>query len=416
MQKILGLLEVSTWSTKQIASVVTVLAVGFVASLLFTFDHNTHQVEASFSKDQEYQYELSTKKSFSELADFFVDVAKKEGGEYAFDLLIQNNDIAGQDTHLLGHFIGDVLYKQKGIDAISICTPDLGYACAHSTVIGALLEKGPEVFNEIHEVCNKVEGPNAYNMCFHGFGHGVLAYVQYELPDAIKLCQKLGTKEHYNQEAVECLGGVIMEMRGGIHDPIVWQENGTKYLSKDNPLKMCQSDVMPADFKVMCYIYVTPFIFDSVTNSDLPSFDDYHPATTRCENVTNDKYRYACYGGFAKEFVNFVFGRDVRQVAKSNDEDLHTMLDACMVIDNDFGRRACVEYSVYALYRSGNNPYQVTARFCAMADDKFKDICYDTLKQKVMTSEYFPDSYKQNFCTYLKEQHHRQCTLTNNET
>ena len=60
-------------------------------------------------------------------------------------------------------------------------------------------------------------------MCFHGFGHGVLAFSDYELPKALELCEKVGTEKYDYQEAKECVGGALMEMRGGMHNPVLMQ-------------------------------------------------------------------------------------------------------------------------------------------------------------------------------------------------
>jgi hypothetical protein len=327
-------------------------------------------------KQIEYQTFFDSNPTFPEAVAFFEDLANKNGASDALKVLIGANLPPGIDTHLMGHFVGNILYKQKGIAGLSDCTDDLGFACSHSIVISSLLENGLSVFDTINYVCKKSPGPGAYDMCFHGFGHGVLAFTDYQLPDAIKLCSKVGTKEYNNHESIECVGGVIMEMRGGIHDPEVWRMNGLKYLDKNDPTKMCEAEYMPNEFKSICYIYLTPFLFDSVSSNDIPTKNEYISAMTKCQQVVDTELRKACYGGFAKEFVSFEYGRDIRKIASSSENSLTHMWKACTSAPDTFGVEACIEYTIYALYRNGLYPPSLSARFCAVVSELHKNGCY----------------------------------------
>jgi hypothetical protein len=66
-------------------------------------------------------------------------------------------------------------------------------------------------------------------MCFHGLGHGVLAYTEYDLEKAVDICKRTGTKQYNNEEYAECVGGAIMEIiGGGFHDPQKWAVQSKK--------------------------------------------------------------------------------------------------------------------------------------------------------------------------------------------
>jgi hypothetical protein len=121
--------------------------------------------------------------TFTELKQYFTKLAETKGGAYAYEVLKQAAVPPQTDMHLLGHVVGDQLYRQQGIEGIKVCTDDFRNACSHSIVVGLLLDKGETILPEIAKTCKEAPGgTGAYTMCYHGLGHGVLAYTNYNLP------------------------------------------------------------------------------------------------------------------------------------------------------------------------------------------------------------------------------------------
>jgi hypothetical protein len=184
---------------------------------------NAELSEAAFAADIEKLKDIEP--NFAPIRAFFVTMAQEKGGVYAFEVLKRAPLPPNTDLHLLGHAVGDELYKQQKFEGMKHCTHDFRNACSHSIVVGALLEKGLAVFDDVNAVCKTAPGgPGAYTMCFHGFGHGVLAYTDYEVPEAVELCKRTGTAEFNFEEESQCIGGIVMEMYGGINDPATWEE------------------------------------------------------------------------------------------------------------------------------------------------------------------------------------------------
>src|SRR3989338_10209532 len=127
------------------------------------------------------------------------------------------------DLHLLGHAVGDELYKQEGLNGITICDNDFRNACSHSIVIGLFYDKGDGALSEISEACRKAPGGSgAYTMCFHGLGHGILAATGYDMGKTAEYCKKTDTTT-CKRESTECIGGSVMEIiGGGFHDREIW--------------------------------------------------------------------------------------------------------------------------------------------------------------------------------------------------
>jgi hypothetical protein len=371
---------------------------------------------ASASMLAEHNAFFATNPSFAETGEYMEQLARDKGGVYAFEVLKNGELPLGMDTHLLGHFVGDIMYEQEGIEGMRYCDEAVGYACAHSVVINALIKDGPGVFEVINDVCASIDIAGSYAMCFHGFGHGVLAYTEFNLPDAIELCGRVGTEEHWYYEEEECLGGVVMEMRGGIHDPDLWEVNGKQYLDPENPLAMCQADYMPPEYREMCYMYITPFIFDHESPADIPPPSVYDAAMAWCEQAETAGERYYCYAGFGKEYVGFALGRDIRYLNDITPIQVNQVYDWCGDAVGEAAIEACAEVALYSVYRSGSIGYDGALTFCAYAPSPaLADRCYYRLFQ-VAHQFHGSGSYEYDLCTAVPTAREQQCFNAFNKT
>lgn len=330
---------------------------------------------------------------FVSLSLHFINLAEEKGAVHAFEVLKVAQLPPNTDLHLLGHAVGDELYKQEGFEGMQYCTPDFRNACSHTIVIGALLEEGMSVFDKVNDVCKQAPGgPGAYTMCFHGFGHGVLAYVEYEFPDVIELCKKVGTAKYNQNEYHQCVGGAVMEMYEGVHDLDLWNEKKEKYLDPEDPLRLCQSDYMPDEAKYFCYTYITPFIFDaagSINNNPTP--DIYEKAFSYCEDVPEDNWRLVCYASFGKEFVVLAQNRDIRIMDEVTDEQFEKVISWCRLARVEDGIESCLLEVQNSLYWGGENDYRSSIRYCSlMPSEKLKESCFGLMFQNVSFYEQDP--------------------------
>ena len=365
--------------------------------------------EKAFVED--LQNLTSVEPDFTHVRAFFVDLAKADGGVYAFEILKRANLPPNTDLHLLGHAVGDELYKQEGLDGMQYCTHDFRNACSHSIVVGALLAEGLSVFDKVNAECKKAPGgPGAYTMCFHGFGHGVLAYTDYELPEAVKLCGKVGTQAYGNEEQAQCIGGIVMEMNQGVHDPVVWAQKKDKYLTHDNPLRICKSDYMPENAKVLCYSYITPYIFDAAgaVNGN-PTPDIYKKSFAYCDTVENDAQRQSCYGGLGKEFIVLSQDRDIRRMEDTPDDKLKLSASWCMLAERVEAQTACLGSILDSLYWGGENDPAVSIRYCSLlATGEPKNACFAHLFQ--ITTYYQKDlEVRKTICNGVPGEYKEKC-------
>ena len=358
----------------------------------------------------EVSYLAGKNLSFGELSSYFKKLAQEKGAEYAFNVLRVATLPPDTDLHLLGHVVGDELYKQKGLAGITICTNDFRNACSHSIVVGLLLEKGEGALPAIAQACRQAPGGSgAYTMCFHGLGHGVLAYAGYDLGRATALCGKTGTQG----EAPQCIGGTIMEMiSGGGHNPKQWAEKRAVYLKKTDPLSPCRSKFMPPDGRIFCLIYITPYLWEAV-GGDIghPSDKDFAASFTFCDTLSLDDVagRDVCFGGFGKEFTTLANSRDIRNVDQMNEQQMRTVYDWCLLAKNKNGIASCVISAMNSLYWGGENNRAGAIRFCGVITDEYQQrSCFMGLIQSVRT--YRSDiEYRQAFCKELPGSYTQEC-------
>jgi len=352
--------------------------------------------------------------SFKELTMFFTTIANKQGAPYAFDLLKVAPLPPNTDLHLLGHAVGDILYKQQGVQGIKVCTNDFRNACSHSIVVALFLKDGEKAIDTISKVCqNAPGGKGAYTMCFHGLGHGVLAYTGYEIEKAVPLCKKTGTIARNNREYIECVGGMTMEMISGVHDPSLRVKQSSKYFKDDDPLSPCNTAVIPTGAKDICYVYLTPHLFESA-GADLgrPVEKDFQKAFSYCDSLTEKSERHACFNGFGKEFVVLVKNRDIRDIANMTDGQLKQVYSWCMLSYAADGQQSCIESAVNSLYWGGENDRTASIKFCeAIPNTENQGFCMTSLMNAV--SYYVDDrNYRASFCNELPKGFMNDCQKT----
>ncbi len=319
---------------------------------------------------------------FQQLSKRFQAVAEEKGAQYAYEVLRYAALPPGTDVHLLGHAVGDELYKQKGVDGIADCTQEFRNACSHTTVIGALNEFGDEkALPLIQDACKKAPGGSgAYTMCHHGLGHGVFAYYGYDLKKTIAFCKKTGTGEYDNREYGECVGGATMElMGGGGHDKAAWQASREQYLDTEDPLAPCSTGVIPQSAKAFCYMYITPHLFEAAgANLAHPQPEDFSAAFTYCDTITKSApdLRRECFSGIGKEFPVLALSRDIRSVDRADDDALRRMRDWCALAPHEEAHSACTGSVIGSLYWGGENDPHTVIRFCELADAARRSRCF----------------------------------------
>jgi hypothetical protein len=380
-------------NTSQLYIAASALLIGGVAYLLLSGAPVAYSIGKNVS-------------DFAELEQRFVALAEEKGAVRAFEVLRDAELPPNTDLHLLGHAVGDQLYIQQGTDGMAFCTDDFRNACSHSIVIGTLNDYGPsaEALQRIDEACHKAPGGSgAYTMCYHGLGHGVFAYFGYDLAQTVAFCKRMGSAEFHDEQYTQCVGGAIMELlSGGGHDKDKWYAAREKYLTPEDPLYPCNSELIPDTAKWHCYSYLTPRLIEAA-GADL-GFPDpalFPRAFSFCEAIphTEQSLRDSCFGGFGKDFVPIAGARDIRRVDQFSDAVYAQAASWCMLSPARDGAEACVRQGLQSVFWGGENDPTASFRFCTAAPLSLQDACYAELAFAI--PRYLPGSEGEKWCEKL---------------
>jgi hypothetical protein len=221
--------------------------------------------------------------------------------------------------------------------------------------------------------------------CLHGVGHGILAYLNYDLPGTLKECGKLSS----NFETTSCYGGAFMEnvLTGeGLGASSI---HTTTWVSKD-PHFPCNGIDQNYDVQYQCYqmqtswmLWLNSYNFDGVKNECLKapenmisvcfksygrdaagnSLRDAQKIVPLCEKVPAGDNRNQCAIGAVNVIVDFWGGKLDNQA---------TVL--CSLFKND-EQKACYETLAWRLGDVfGGNTAKKTA-VCNGFDEKYRSLC-----------------------------------------
>jgi hypothetical protein len=205
---------------------------------------------------------------------------------------------------------------------------------------------------------------------------------------------------------------MVMEIiSGGDHDRKTWSEKNKKYMRGSDPLFPCNSEMVPQAAKGMCYVYITPHLFN-FAGAELgnPKEEDFKKAFTYCDALTlEDPNRNICFGGFGKEFVVLAKARDIRNVSDISEEEINKVLKWCDLAGNQNDIGSCVMYALGSTYWGGENDRSASVRFCsAVKESDLKDRCFNELIR--MVNFYINDSnYKREFCSEIPPEYSANC-------
>ena len=294
-------------------------------------------------------------KSYSDISNSFVELAKEKGPLYAFEVLRRADLPANTVIHALGHRIAEVLYKEKGIDGMKDCTDEFRDACAMSISSDATQEYGGEsALEKIKQICEEYpKDSRGYIECNHGLGHGAVIFFKFDLNKTFEFCKKDAHGNSSNLEYSICVGGAIMELaEGGDHDYANWAIAQEKYFSVDAPLSPCMGASMPEEVRGLCLLYITDHLLtlghvnaNSADPSKLPNAFHF------CASLSKQSLRDSCYGGFGRRFIYMSGLKDTRSdLSHYPDSQLARASSWCELAGAEDGMRACVAQELAVLF------------------------------------------------------------------
>lgn len=176
---------------------------------------------------------------------------KRAGAKKVMDKLLKDSGGgATVDCHQESHAVGRIGYELYGssvfLDGTAACHS--GYY--HGAMETFLKEKGTiHLAKSVAEICNKFPTSFGVFECLHGVGHGVVAYKDYDLPQALETCEQLETDYDRNS----CYGGAFMENVVAAQGMGATKGHETKWANKVDPLFPCNGISQDYNIQYQCY-------------------------------------------------------------------------------------------------------------------------------------------------------------------
>ncbi|MDA1334585.1 MAG: hypothetical protein O2794_01045 [bacterium] len=156
------------------------------------------------------------------------------------------------NCHDNAHYVGRFSYELYDSEAFRQCAMLCQSGCYHGAVEAYFREHGTSnLADNINKLCSGNTNPFIVHQCRHGVGHGLLAWSDYALFDALEDCNLL----QQGEAQTSCYSGVFMEnIVQSMASFLEIEGHTTQYLS-DDPHYPC--NIVDAQYKPTCYFLQT---------------------------------------------------------------------------------------------------------------------------------------------------------------
>ncbi|TSC75512.1 MAG: hypothetical protein G01um101430_354 [Parcubacteria group bacterium Gr01-1014_30] len=280
--------------------------------------------------------------------------------------------------HDQAHKAGRITYELGGDRAFRECGAECHSGCYHGATEAYFREKGTaNLAAGLKTLCSSELNPFFSHQCIHGIGHGLMAWANYEIFDALLACDLLPERQD------SCWTGVFMEnIVGGLG-----KESGhyTSYLS-DDPHHPC--DIVDEKYKGSCYFLQTSRMVQLFNG-------DFKKVATSCLEAPV-RYQRDCFQSM---------GRDVGGSARKNPS---RAIELCRLAPKGSLRNDCLGGAVQDSFWDPTGQDDALS-FCRLLTEKDeKDLCYGVIFQRapeVLTSK----EELEKFCSKAESDYQTLC-------
>jgi plastocyanin len=159
--------------------------------------------------------------------------------------------------HQSAHRAGHIGYEQLGEKALIEYSPECQSGYYHGVMEAYFKDHGTNNLAEsLTNLCPKNLNNFFEHQCIHGIGHGLLAWTNYELPEALTACDQLPRRQDscWTGAFMENLSAQIATGNKNSSAPAA-DIHLTKYLKNDDPLYPC--DGVDSKYQNSCYFLQT---------------------------------------------------------------------------------------------------------------------------------------------------------------
>ncbi len=259
------------------------------------------------------------------------------------------------ETHLLVHTVGNYIYDSYGPEGLTYCRDYFLSACYHALIINTLGDHGMTGMVDVMEKCFEAGGHTVASQCAHGAGHGFVAWQDYDLIKAAKMCDELGSKTQ-NFPYFNCYDGVFMENIWGVHNGAPSEK---RWVKADDIYYPCNDPRIPEKYLKGCWSNQATLIYQHF-NGDL------RQTAQACDAVPNPEYKETCYNNFSRQIHPLTQG----QVSK--------VLSLCQNATGEKWQDYCILTNVTAYWSVGD--HNLPTQICNALRKTLKETCLERVK------------------------------------
>lgn len=196
------------------------------------------------------------------------------------------------DCHQNAHSAGRFAYELFNEGAFQTCSAECHSGCYHGATEAYFRDHGTaNLAQDLAVICSSELNRFLSHQCFHGVGHGLMAFSDYEIFEALANCDLLP------QGQESCYSGVYMEnVVGGLAQSV---GHFTNYLN-DDPHFPC--NIVDEKYRNTCYFYQTSRM--------VQLFDwDFTKVGATCAEI-DEQYQQSCFESMGRDVGGANFGNN----------------------------------------------------------------------------------------------------------
>ncbi len=301
-------------------------------------------------------------------------------------LVAESNGGTSFDCHQQAHSIGRVGFELYGEEAFPQCDANCHSGCYHGAMESFLNKTGTtELAGNIDRICQKFDTSFGIFECLHGVGHGVLAYLDYDMPATITQCRAL--KDSFSQSS--CFGGMFMEnILTGQGLGASEKDHQTSWINVNDPFYPCNKIDQSNDVQYQCWqmqtswmLTISNYNFDVVSKECLKAPKDMIPV---------------CYQSFGRD----IGGHTLRDPQK--------IMNLCAKTPEEYYDKCIIGALNVIIDFWGPGLKDQAAQLCSLTEEPHKKVCNNALIGRI-SGLFKEKEARQASCNYIEETYRNQC-------
>ncbi len=307
--------------------------------------------------------------------------------------ITQIKTMPGIDCHQRSHKIGRLNYEVAGSQAFKVLNSECQSGYTHGVTEAFFHEHGTNnLSSNLTLICQNEENGFYAHQCFHGIGHGLMAFFDYDLPEALKTCDGLEKRQQVNKES--CYSGVFMENVVGaiaVDDAKAsktTEYHTSSYLSKD-PLFPCNS--VENKYKSTCYFFQSSRMLQIFGS-------DFQKVASNCEKIEQE-YQYNCFSSTGRDVSNS-FSMDIAGIER-----------ACGHAISEEMQLSCIGGATQDKFWDQSEQDEALSLCRGFSKNNVKQRCYSELAGRARDIIAKAED-RRNFCAKYEAKYAESCTST----